>query len=229
MLQAGALHAGGLAQQSDQLFNTMVNATSPTAHMGQRRGVFDGGSLQARNRIVSESLMHVTPPSFEAGCGGIDLYAGSFSFINADQFQALMRAIAANATGYAFQMALAAMSPQAAEIISKLQDTVQKLNSAFADSCQLAQGLVNDAASALDGVADLQDLADPRRHRYRRHLPDPHDRDRDQPGHPGEEQLQRRSAGGGQPARQYRLAGAQAHQRRGPVRRAATMRCWRPS
>lgn len=152
LLQTSALSAGGLAQQSDQLFNTMVNATAPTAHLGQRRGVFDGGSLQARNRIVSESLMHVTPPSFEAGCGGIDLYAGSFSFINADQFQALMRAIAANATGYAFQMALAAMSPQAAEIISKLQDTVQKLNSAFADSCQLAQGLVNDAASALDGA-----------------------------------------------------------------------------
>lgn len=151
LLQAGVLHAGGLAQQSDQLFDTMVNATTPTAHLGQRRGVFDGGSLQARNRIVSESLMHVTPPSFEAGCGGIDLYAGSFSFINADQFQALLRAIAANATGYAFQMALAAMSPQAAEIISKLQDTVQKLNSSFADSCQLAQGLVNDGAAALDG------------------------------------------------------------------------------
>ena len=98
LLQAGALPAGGLAQQSDQLFNTMVNATAPTAHMGQRRGVFDGGSLQARNRIVSESLMHVTPPSFEAGCGGIDLYAGSFSFINADQFQALMRAVHPSAT-----------------------------------------------------------------------------------------------------------------------------------
>ncbi len=100
LLQSAALHADGLAQQSEQLFNTMVNATSPTAHLGQRRGVFDGGSLQARNRIVSESLMHVTPPSFEAGCGGIDLYAGSFSFINADQFQALLRAIAANATGF---------------------------------------------------------------------------------------------------------------------------------
>lgn len=119
--------------------------------MGQRRGVFDGGSVSARSRIVSDPLIGFSPPSWDAGCGGIDLYAGSFSFINAQQFQSLLRAIAANASGYAFQMALSAMSPHAMEIINKLQDTVQKLNAGFSNSCQLAQGLVNDAASAFEG------------------------------------------------------------------------------
>jgi conjugative transfer pilus assembly protein TraH len=44
---------------------------------------------------MNESLWHFVPPSFDAGCGGIDLFAGSFSFISAEQFQNLLRAIAA--------------------------------------------------------------------------------------------------------------------------------------
>ena len=80
------------------MFDTMLNHTAPTAHLGQRRGVLTGGSVNARNRIMNESLWHFVPPSFDAGCGGIDLFAGSFSFISAEQFQNLLRAIAANAT-----------------------------------------------------------------------------------------------------------------------------------
>ena len=90
-------------------FDTMMNYTNPTAHLGQRRGVVTDGSLSARNRIATESLWHFVPPSYSAGCGGIDLFAGSFSFISAEQFQNLMRAIAANAAGYAFEVALGAM------------------------------------------------------------------------------------------------------------------------
>ncbi len=148
--------AGGLQGQSQALFDSMLTTTNPSAHMGQRRGVFDGGAVSARTRLVSEPLIGFSRPSWEAGCGGIDLYAGSFSFINADQFTALLRAIAANATGYAFQMALSVMSPTAMEIINKLQDTVQKLNQGFSNSCQLAQGLVNDAVAAYDGKLTAQ-------------------------------------------------------------------------
>ncbi|WP_026199166.1 conjugal transfer protein TraH [Lamprocystis purpurea] len=152
LLPGGAVSAGnGIRYQSEQLFNTMVNVTSPTAHLGQRRGVLDGGTLQARNRIASEALWHITPPSFEAGCGGIDMYAGSFSFISAEQFQNLLRSIASNATGYAFQLAMGAMCPSCLEQLTDLQKKLMALNQGFADSCQLAQGLVNDAASAFNG------------------------------------------------------------------------------
>ncbi len=53
----------------------------------------------------------LVPPSFSAGCGGIDLFGGSFSFINMNQFVDLMRAVASNAAGYAFQLAINAMCP----------------------------------------------------------------------------------------------------------------------
>jgi conjugative transfer pilus assembly protein TraH len=137
-----------LAGEMDALFDTLVNVTEPTAHLGQRRGVVTGGSVVARNRIMNESLWHLVPPSFSAGCGGIDLFAGSFSFISVDQFVQLMRAIASNAAGYAFELALGAMCPECKETMEALQKKVQALNQGYLNSCQLAKGLVNDVADA---------------------------------------------------------------------------------
>jgi conjugative transfer pilus assembly protein TraH len=140
-----------LQQEMDAMFGTMTNVTAPTAHLGQRRGVITSGSVVARNRVMSANMVSFVPPSFSAGCGGIDLFSGSFSFINMNQFVDLMRAVAANAAGYAFQLAINAMCPDCGNIMSDLQKKVQQLNQMFSNSCQLAQGLVNDAASVLPG------------------------------------------------------------------------------
>jgi conjugative transfer pilus assembly protein TraH len=148
--QAADPAGSGISTQMSTLFDTLLNYTAPTAHLGQRRGVLTGGSVNARNRIMNESLWHFVPPSFNAGCGGIDLFAGSFSFISAEQFQTLLRAIAANAAGYAFEVALGAMCKECLETMETLQKKIQALNQGFANSCQLAKGLVNDVADAFD-------------------------------------------------------------------------------
>ncbi|EGV28624.1 TraH family protein [Thiorhodococcus drewsii AZ1] len=157
-----------LSDEMDSLFGTLVNVTEPSAHLGQRRGVLSGGSIVSRNRITNVHPISIVPPSYEAGCGGIDLFGGSFSFINVEQFTNLLRSIASNAAGYAFQLALTTMAPSAAEIIEQLQKKVAQINALSANSCQLAQGLVNDAASALTGkrygeaslMADLYEIGD---------------------------------------------------------------------
>jgi conjugative transfer pilus assembly protein TraH len=149
MLSSSTVHAD-LQQEMDAMFGTMTNATEPTAHLGQRRGVITGGSVVSRNRIMSANLVSFVPPSFSAGCGGIDLYGGSFSFINLNQFVTLMRSVAANAAGYAFQLAINAMCPDCGNIMSDLQKKVQQLNQMFSNSCQLAQGMVNDVVGAFD-------------------------------------------------------------------------------
>lgn len=142
------LQAAGLQSQMDSLFGAMSNTTAPGVWETQRRGVFAGGQFTAKNRIMNENLISFVPPSFEAGCGGIDLFGGSFSFINADQFVQLMRGIAANAAGYAFQLALGSMCQDCAGIIEQIQKKIQELNQFFGNSCQLAQGLVNDTLGA---------------------------------------------------------------------------------
>lgn len=142
-----------LQQEMDAMFGTMTNVTTPTAHLGQRRGVITGGSIVSRNKIVETNLVSFMPPSFSAGCGGIDLFGGSFSFINKDQFITLMRSVAANATGYAFQLAIDSMCNQCGVLMSGLQKRIQDLNQMFSNSCQLAQGIVNDATSLLPASA----------------------------------------------------------------------------
>ena len=142
--------AAGLDTQLSVMFNTLTNATAPTAHLGQRRGVVTGGSVVARNRIMNESLWHLVPPSVKAGCGGIDLFGGSFSFISMEQFQNLLRAIASNAAGYAFEIALQTMCKDCMEVMETLQKKLLALNQGFANSCQLAKGIVNDVADAFD-------------------------------------------------------------------------------
>lgn len=139
-----------LDQSLNQMFDSMVNTTGATAQLGQRRGVLSGGSLIIRNRITTAQPITMTPPAVAGGCSGIDLYGGSFSFINQAQFVTLLRSIAANAGGYAFQLGINAMCPDCGSLMSDLQKKVQSLNEHFANSCQLAQGVVNDTLSAMD-------------------------------------------------------------------------------
>jgi predicted DsbA family dithiol-disulfide isomerase len=77
------------------------------------------------------------------------LFGGSFSFINFNQFVQLMRNVAGNAAGYAFQLAVGAMCPWCASVMTDLQKKIQEMNQMFSNSCRLAQGLVNDTVKAL--------------------------------------------------------------------------------
>ncbi|EIC23914.1 conjugal transfer protein TraH [Thiorhodovibrio frisius] len=139
-----------LSSELDAMFDSLVNVTDPTAHMGQRRGVLSGGSVYARNRVMTVNPVHIIPPSFEAGCGGIDLVAGGFSYVSREQLTELFRAIAANAGSYAFKLALDSMCQNCGQVMDSLQKKIQALNSLFANSCQLGQGVVNDVVDAFD-------------------------------------------------------------------------------
>lgn len=138
-----------LQREMESMFSSMTVAVPPAAFNTSRRGVLSGGGIDMRNRIVNERLVSFVPPSFEAGCGGIDFFAGSFSFISAEQFTQLMRAVAMNATGYAFQLALRGMCPDCMNTIETLQRKIQEFSQFFANSCQLAQGIVANGARAI--------------------------------------------------------------------------------
>ena len=140
--------AADLNDAMNTMFSTLTNSAEPQVFQTARRGVLSGGNLYVRTPIIDERLVSFVPPSFKAGCGGVDFFGGSFSFINTDQFIALMKSIAANAQGYAFQLALSVLNEMSAGIIETMQKKVQQLNQFFGNSCQVAQGVVNDALDA---------------------------------------------------------------------------------
>jgi len=135
------------------LFNDLGaigNVTTPGAFRGQAMNLYTGGSLMMRAPGRNYPLVNAQLPSLRAGCGGIDLYGGAFSFINKQQFIALLQNIGSNAVGYAFKLALQSISPDIDKLLTELQDQINKINAMNINSCEAAQALVNGVVGEFD-------------------------------------------------------------------------------
>jgi conjugative transfer pilus assembly protein TraH len=118
------------------------NVTQAQAYKGQMAGYYTGGSLFARNQVRNVQIASIDMPSFRGGCGGIDMFSGGFSFINADQLVGLMKNVLNNAKGYAFNLAMESATPQIANVMKYMTDIANKVNQANINSCETAAGLV---------------------------------------------------------------------------------------
>ncbi len=131
-----------------------ANITGPTAFQGQAAGYYALGNIYTRFPNKSVTPASITLPSIKAGCGGIDLFAGGFSFISADQFVALAKAVANNAIGFAFDLALTVIDSQIAVTMQKIRDLANKVNEFNINSCEAAQKLVDKVGSSIDTVQE---------------------------------------------------------------------------
>ena len=142
MLAAAPARADVLSEMQSFWQGAAVNTTGPTAFEGQASGHWTLGNLYLRAPVRSEQIATLNLPSFRAGCGGIDAFAGAFSFIDSDQLVAFARGIAQNAVGFAFELALETISPVIAETMSKLRALAQWINNQQINSCETGQALV---------------------------------------------------------------------------------------
>ncbi|MFW6098727.1 MAG: conjugal transfer protein TraH, partial [bacterium] len=143
---AVAVATNSSAMSMQQLFdsvNAQGNVTNPAILQGQTMNLYTGGSLFMRMPHKTYNLATVTPPSWNAGCGGIDLFMGGFSFINKEQFVAMLRNIGSNALGYGFKLAIQNLCPTCDNVMQALQATAQQINRQNIDSCETAKGIVN--------------------------------------------------------------------------------------
>lgn len=122
-----------------------ANVTGPTAFDGQSAGYYSGGSLWTRFPTKSINPINIQLPKASGGCGGIDLFGGSFSFINTDEIVATLKATANNAIGFAFQLAIDSISAQIGGVMKDMSHKIQSLNEFNMSSCQLAQQAVGAA------------------------------------------------------------------------------------
>lgn len=135
----------GLQGQLNTMFGEMSATTNPQVVIDARRGVITGGAFSMRSPIVPIQMnaINYTPPGITAGCSGIDAYGGSLSFISGQQFVQLLRSIAANAEGFAFQLALSSMSSQISNLLSSSESLLQGRLSQLKNSCEAAQAGLN--------------------------------------------------------------------------------------
>ena len=144
-----------LNTEMQAMFNalgSLGNVTSPGAFRGQAMNLYTGGNLMMRAPGKNYPLINAQLPSLKAGCGGIDLFGGSFSFINKAQFVALLQNIGANAVGYAFKLALQSISPDIDKLLTELHDQINKINAMNINSCEAAQSLVNGVWGQYDNA-----------------------------------------------------------------------------
>ncbi|MGO4855362.1 conjugal transfer protein TraH [Phaeovulum sp. W22_SRMD_FR3] len=130
-----------------------VNVTRPQAYNGQLGGYVTLGSLYMRTKPRNAALTQIQLPSVRAGCGGIDIFGGSFSFISKEEMIYLMEGIMQNASSFAFELALESLSPAVAEQVAKLRDLLQQVNSMSINSCEAGQMLVGSLWPKMDGAS----------------------------------------------------------------------------
>lgn len=139
------LYANDIASDLNQFLNDAgyaSNVTKPHAYQSQASGFYGGGSLYVRAPVKRYNLVTLDMPNYRAGCSGIDLYAGSLSYISGDKLTNLGRSIMQGAGAYAVDVMLATTVPEIKQVRDFLQTTVQKVNQANINSCELAQNFV---------------------------------------------------------------------------------------
>ena len=100
-----------------------ANVNGPTAFQGQSAGYYSLGNVWTRFPQKTTNIANLQLPRARAGCGGIDIFAGSFSFINASEIVAMLKAVANNAVGFAFSLAIDTVCPECSKI---MQEFAQK-------------------------------------------------------------------------------------------------------
>lgn len=138
----------GINDEMQDMFNamgTVGNVTEPGAFRGQTRHVVTGGNLMMRVPQRNYQLFSMTGPSFKAGCGGIDLFGGAFSFVNSEQLVAMLQNIGSVAVTQAFLLALDSISPEIGKTLRTMQEWAQKFNSMSMNSCEAGQALAYGA------------------------------------------------------------------------------------
>lgn len=125
----------------------MSSVTDPQAISTLRANGFYGGQVSIRPITQNFSVVQFSRPKIDAGCGGIDAFFGSFSFINGEQFQQLIRSIIAVAPAFALRAAIKGMCDSCDAILSELEAAVREINAIARNTCAIANAMFDKDSS----------------------------------------------------------------------------------
>ncbi len=133
------------ANADEWIDNWIQQSTSsmPNTYKTQQRGYVSGGKLSVRYKQSNDHLISVSPPSFKKGCGGIDMFLGSVSYLDADRLKAKFENISTNAIAtYMFDLALNVVCEPCAKELKSLEAVIDRLNQLQIDDCKASKAMV---------------------------------------------------------------------------------------
>lgn len=122
-----------------------VTYTSPGSFSDQARGYVTAGGMSGRVDVHDDYLMSLSLPKVKAGCGGIDMFLGGMSFLDADYLVQKLESILQAAPAIAFQYLLETLDEKMGNILSKMEAVTNYLNSIQVNDCRLANRAVQIA------------------------------------------------------------------------------------
>lgn len=135
----------GIGSDLEGFFNSLgavTNSTSPGVYHDQSGGYYNGGGLSLRNRAKNTQIATVQLPNFKAGCGGIDMFTGGFSYISSAELVNALKSIGSSAVSYGFMLAMKTFAPAVQSVMAELQDMASKINQSNINSCETATTLL---------------------------------------------------------------------------------------
>lgn len=150
-VSVGSAHAG-LDQVMRDRFNMMVSGYPAGLVAGDSMTTVSGGRLRVRMAPQNYALWNSRPPHLKAGCNGIDMFGGSFSFISADQIVDMLESIASSAASFFFIIAIRSISDMLGNTMKEIEQLLMSMNQGLLDSCEAGK----DIAAGLAGGLGIQ-------------------------------------------------------------------------
>ncbi len=148
------LAMSGIAFADDWIDNWIQQAThsGPNMFESQKRGYASAGSLSLRFRNENDYLVSVAPPRFRAGCGGIDMFMGSFAYLDAEYLMEKLERIAEGGVAtFVYDIAMSVLSEPIQKSMKSLEAMVDRLNQLQIDDCRAAKGVATYLKSTSSG------------------------------------------------------------------------------
>lgn len=133
--------------------NEYVNVNKPTAYESQAGGygVSLGGLKYRTPEMQVGVFASARNAKISAGCGGIDMDLGGFNFVNKDQIVQQLRAIASNAKGMIFQMAIDTVSSMIGGNMKNFKNVADFMNQFQTNSCHAASEMMSKVTDVVSG------------------------------------------------------------------------------
>lgn len=136
-----------------------TSKTPASTFKGSERTYYDLGSTSLRWNSSTTYPITASPFRIKSGCGGIDIFRGGMSFMDADKLVEKLEEILENSPTVALDLALNVLCESCANSMKWIEDKVNALNSIQLDSCKASKALVYSLFQ--DPDAKQQELHDP--------------------------------------------------------------------
>lgn len=115
---------------------------SPGHFSSAARSGFSGGGVELRvpRGGAGPQLFSVSTPSISAGCNGISMHFGGFSFISGQEFVQLLKNIASGAAlGFVSSLVMKTLCPSCEAVVQELRAAAQAAARYAKDACAIGQ------------------------------------------------------------------------------------------